>query len=186
LKDTGGVFDSMEISKSYKTPASYAVPNFGRIVTQIQSPVMLVIDTFEEAQFLGEDVVDVVWDLLANLQKTAHNLRIVIAGRSPVKKPVNELHLTELSKDESRELLEKELKKLNMSASDRTKIADEIINIVGLNPMSLRLALTIVEAQGIEKLKELKQKHSCSSKSKRKWCRQGCTAGSLLISMTRK
>ncbi|MEO5564873.1 MAG: ATP-binding protein, partial [Chitinophagaceae bacterium] len=151
-------FDSMEISKSYNPSASYAIPNFGIIVSAVKTPVLLVIDTFEEAQFLGEDVVHVVWKLLADLQKAAPNLRIVIAGRSQVKKSVIELHLTELSKDESRELLRKGLANLNMSDSNRDSIVDEIINIVGLNPMSLRLALTIVKDQGIDKLKKIETK----------------------------
>jgi len=151
-------FDSNEISKSYKSPATYAIPNFGRIISTVKTPVLMVIDTFEEAQFLGEEVVDVVWRLLADLQKAASNLRIVIAGRSQVKKPVIALHLTELSKDESRELIRNGFVNLNMSVSELDSITEEIIDMVGLNPMSLRLALTIVKDQGLDKLKKVETK----------------------------
>ena len=48
--------------------------------------------------------------------------------------------------------------KLNMKDQERDSIAEEIINMVGLNPMSLRLALTIVKDQGLDKLKKVETK----------------------------
>lgn len=154
-------YDSLEISKSYDS-SGFAVQNFGSIVSTIKTPVLLIIDTFEEAQFLGEDVVDVVWRLLAELQKVTPNLRTVVAGRSLVNQyPIKDLKLTELSKDEAHELLAKGLDSLNLYNTDKTRdnVVENIIKIAGLNPMSLRLALTIVREQGIEKLKTVETKN---------------------------
>ncbi len=152
-------YDLVEISKSHDS-SRYATETFGKIVSKIKTPVLLVIDTFEEAQFLGEDVVHVIWRLLAELQRVAPNLRTVVMGRTQVKEyPVRELMLTELSRDEGRELLGNELQNLDTDEKTRDIIIDEIINTAGLNPLSLQLALTIVKQQGIEKLKKIETKN---------------------------
>ena len=151
--------DFLEVSKSFDS-SEFALNTFGNIVSVIKTPVLLIIDTFEEAQFLGEDVVDVVWKLLADMQKVTPNLRIVVAGRSLVKQyPIKDLKLSELSKVEAFELLGKGLQNLSNTNKERENIIEDIINIAGLNPMSLRLALTIVREQGIEKLKAVETKN---------------------------
>lgn len=152
-------FDSHEFSKSYSA-SDFAVNNFGGIISGIKSPVLLVIDTFEEAQFLGGDIVDGIWGLFRKLQQQAPNLRIVVMGRTRVKEyPVRELVLTELSRSEGRELVASILSKMGVDPKSNDSLIDEVINVAGLNPMSLRLALSIVKEQGIDDLKKVETKN---------------------------
>lgn len=116
-------------------------------------PVLLVVDTFEEAQFLGPSVVDGVWGLLSALQAAIPNLRIVVAGRAPPGRvPHQLLALRELDDFGARALVRK-----RVGAGEKLTDQDveNIVTIVGRNPMSLRLAAEFVKEQGISRLQSI-------------------------------
>ncbi|MCS3795410.1 hypothetical protein [Niastella sp. OAS944] len=146
--------DQFESAKGGYVGGAMAL-EFGRVISRIKTPVLIVIDTFEEVQFLGKEVVNGVWSLLMNAQSAAPNLRIIVGGRVIVEnRPVQELPLKELDQEEAVELIGGELEKV-IEPSEVKAIAGDIINVAGLNPMSLRLALTIVQEQGIHNLKKV-------------------------------
>src|SRR5690606_12682932 len=93
-------YDLFEVSKSYHSSSlaegssSFAAKLFGEIVSSIKTPVLLIVDTFEEAQSLGTEVVEEVWRILVSMQQVAPNLRIVVAGRAIVEEfPIHKLML---------------------------------------------------------------------------------------------
>jgi energy-coupling factor transporter ATP-binding protein EcfA2 len=132
---------------------------FGQVLAQGsgQRPVLFVIDTFEEAQYLGFDVVQSLGRLLVELQKDAPMLRIVLVGRADWGTqtsiiPTTELRLGDLSKDEARDLLRRNI--AGIAAQD-PEIIDQMVDLVGRNPLSLKLASTVVSEQGVKDLKSV-------------------------------
>ena len=118
-------------------------------------PVLLVIDTFEEVQFLGPDAVRILWQMLSDLQVQAPMLRTVIAGRSSIKDEVNlitEVPLDDLSSTDAVVLL---LRELMPAVPPSESALEEIVSVVGTNPMSLKLAATIVKKQGLATIKKV-------------------------------
>ena len=64
-------------------------------------PILFVLDTFEEAQFLGDGVVSEIWSLLEALQRGLPRLRIVVSGRArPEDLPLELLELADLDEPE--------------------------------------------------------------------------------------
>ena len=155
-------FDELEVSKSYYAnnmgdgSNSFAAELFGDIVRSIGTPIILIVDTFEEAQFLGNEVVREVWNLLVSMQRVAPNLRIVVSGRALIKEfPVRELLLKDFSEVEALEFLTNAFKDDKNGSTGSKAIFKTILNLVGFNPMSLRLASAIVREQGIDKLQSV-------------------------------
>ena len=117
-------------------------------------PVLFVIDTFEEAQFRGFDIVLGLGRLLAELQKAAPMLRIVLAGRADLQDqtsalPTTVVSLGNLSKVEALELLRLNIKG---SVSQDLELLQQIVDLVGYNPLSLKLASAVINDQGIKDL----------------------------------
>ncbi|HJT75502.1 MAG TPA: hypothetical protein VJ720_15805, partial [Chitinophaga sp.] len=151
-------YDGFESSKSFYEGGSIAV-RFGQIISQVNTPVLLVIDTFEEAQFLGGEIVHGVWSLLVRLQEAAPNLRTIVGGRAMVQQfPVKPLELPELSREEVQELIAAVLKN-SFNESELRRVVDDIISVAGMNPMSLRMALIIVQEQGVDKLRKVETRN---------------------------
>ena len=152
--------DPHEVYKSH-SPQDRAMWGFidwaqARLVHETAQPLVLVVDTFEEVQFLGNSAVDGVWRLLDQLQSEIDTLRVVVAGRAlPRERGCKPLLLSELDSEGARALLrrriEMDVAHLGEPPSDRQ--LDEIMGVVGRSPMSLRLAAQIVAQQGIEKLR---------------------------------
>lgn len=157
LYDSGHL-ESLEYSKSYFGFEQY-VEVFGRIINDINKPVLLVVDTFEEVQYLGKEVTHIIWDLLSALQQAAPNVRTIVAGRVMIYDfPVIELRLSDLSPKEASQLLRDNFSKAIEDKRFLKKVIQDIIRTVGLNPLSLRLATKIVRDQGIENLKSIETK----------------------------
>jgi cellulose synthase operon protein C len=136
---------------------------FARILNEgsVGRPVLFVIDTFEEAQFLGSDVIHSIWELLGGLQRECPMLRVVIAGRTFAREqlwsfPAKVVALGDLDRGEARELVRHLVP--SIESRDEATI-NEIIDIVGRNPMSLKLACTLVRDQGVERLRNLETRH---------------------------
>ena len=147
--------EDFEYSKGYFDFSKF-VGNFGEIIKKVTRPVLLVVDTFEEAQYLGKEILHIIWNLLAALQQAAPNVRTIVAGRVMISDfPVLERKLSEFSQAEANQLLVNYLSILIKDKKQLKKIIQDIINTVGLNPLSLRLAAKIVQDQGITMLKSI-------------------------------
>ena len=115
--------------------------------TQDDAPLLLVLDTFEEAQALGEPYVRQVWEFLAELQRAVPRLRAVLAGRAPLEAsvdgaryPTRVLPLGDFDSEAALGYL------ANIGVDPDA--AQFIVNRVGGNPLSLKLAASVVTSQG--------------------------------------
>ncbi|WNG61685.1 AAA family ATPase [Archangium gephyra] len=104
--------------------------------------VLLVLDTFEEVQFRGIAQVETLTIFLLLLQESCPQLRTVLCGRVPTEHlQADALPLTELEPEASRELL------LLNGVEDREAI-DGLVNQLGGNPLTLKLAADVVKREG--------------------------------------
>jgi len=175
-----------EVGRQLESSASFQgwdfhVSEFGRLVTGAGvGRIIVSIDTFEEAQFLGDDVVEPALDFLFRLSELVGALRIVVSGRAlphaylqrvaspgaalllargdyeliaalPVER--RPLSLGDLADQDARALLQRSVG-ANGAASLTSAEADDVIGIVGRNPMSLRLAARILRDGGLARLRE--------------------------------
>jgi hypothetical protein len=126
-----------------------------------RQPLLVVIDTFEEAQFLGPVVVHGVWEMLQSLQRGIDSLRVIVAGRVlPRDVSCTPLVLSELDAYGAHALLRSRLDSGDTNGSHTDDdMLDTIIAIVGRSPMSLRFAAQIVESQGIGSLRAVETRN---------------------------
>jgi hypothetical protein len=143
--------------------------------------VIISIDTFEEVQFLGDDVVEPTIDFFFDMSQALGSLRLVISGRAlpryylqklceseglPFSRDMSDeaiiaslpidkrpLDLADLEVDDARELLTRAVRVANISPLTPEE-TDDIIGIVGRNPMSLRLAARVLRDGGLERLRQ--------------------------------
>jgi cellulose synthase operon protein C len=121
--------------------------DFGRMVTStvgLNKPLLLVLDTFERVQFRSQDQIDDLWEFLNALQKQVPQLRTVIGGRAPMdrlrKLPVDEVPVPEFDQPSA----EAYLKSHKISDPTMTR---SIIQQVGRNPLSLKLAVEVIAGE---------------------------------------
>ncbi|MCJ0874491.1 ATP-binding protein [Streptomyces sp. AP-93] len=111
-----------------------------------QPPLVLVIDSFEEAQYSGSPELGRMWGLWSALQKVHPRLRTVVAGRLLKHHPARlveplTIELTELGPEASVALL------VSCGVSDE-RLAEKLADRVGGNPLSLELAARAAEQEG--------------------------------------
>lgn len=150
--------DASEGSKTSLSRSQFA-ERFAEILTIAspeKGPVLFVIDTFEEVQFLGEEIVKGLWHFLDLLQEAAPQLRIVVAGR--VTTPQfggNERELREFDRPISYTYLNRKLSEHEISDPDGV-LAERIVSVVGGNPLCLNLAARLVAQAGPDELRKIR------------------------------
>ncbi|MBT2468394.1 ATP-binding protein [Streptomyces sp. ISL-66] len=120
-----------------------------------QPPLVLVIDSFEEAQYSGSPELGRMWGLWSALQKVHPRLRTVVAGRLLKQHPARlveplTIELNDLDPEASVALL------VSCGVADE-RLAEKLADRVGGNPLSLKLAARAAEQEGhrVESLNEL-------------------------------
>lgn len=120
-----------------------------------QPPLVLVIDSFEEAQYSGSPELGRMWGLWSALQKVHPRLRTVVAGRLLKQHPARvveplTIELNDLGPEASVALL------VSCGVTDE-RLAEKLADRVGGNPLSLKLAARAAEQEGdrTESLNEL-------------------------------
>ncbi|WP_030275128.1 hypothetical protein [Streptomyces sp. NRRL B-24484] len=118
---------------------------FARLLTLAlpAGPVLLAIDTFETAQYQGPEVLAELWRMFDLLAGANPAVRIVLSGRAPAGLPARERRLPDFDRDAARAYLGA----LLGPAADPAGF-DAVIDLVGGNPLSLRLAADLVRADG--------------------------------------
>jgi hypothetical protein len=110
-------------------------------------PLLLVFDSFEEAQYAYPRGVDRLWNLIAELQLEYDTLRVVVSGRALVdiapinKRTVQTLEIGDLDLDAALAFLRKQ------HVTDQA-LATALVKQVHGNPLSLKLAAEVVQAEG--------------------------------------
>ncbi|MFI9742130.1 trypsin-like peptidase domain-containing protein [Streptomyces sp. NPDC052494] len=109
-------------------------------------PLLIVMDSFEEAQYRGSPVIARMWAIWTALRAAYSRLRFVVAGRAPVDHPGRVLtprtmELTELDQQASVALL------MSSGVGDET-VAESLVDRIGGHPLSLKLAARTAVALG--------------------------------------
>ncbi len=105
---------------------------------QGDAPLVLVVDSFEEAQYRGSPVLGRMWAIGIALQNVYPRLRFVVSGRAPVAHPSRtiasaEIDLRELDEQAAVDLL------TSNGVTDK-EVARALADRVGGHPLSLKLA----------------------------------------------
>lgn len=183
------VTNAITRQESGRQSESYASYDDQKILEQLHSllpygPSFIIIDTFEEAQYMGPRVVLSLVDLVFALSQVGH-LRVIIAGRALPKEyierafpglpseilasvgtwadedpliqsiplPGRPINLGVLDEGPARDLLQNSIRLAGLAPLSESD-ADEVIGIVGRNPMCLNLAARLIRDQGVDKLRQ--------------------------------
>ncbi|MFD3998425.1 trypsin-like peptidase domain-containing protein [Streptomyces sp. NPDC058583] len=111
-------------------------------------PLVVVIDSFEEAQYRGSPVLGRMWAIWTALRAAYSRLRFIVSGRAPIDHPARVLtprtmELTELDHQASVDLL------MSSGVVDET-LAEDLADRIGGHPLSLRLAARTAVSAGDE------------------------------------
>jgi len=121
-----------------------AISLFADLVRRLgigDGPILFVLDTFEEVQYRGIDIVEGVLGFFRKLQEAIPGVRVVVAGRAAVSSKrvlVDNRPLGPLKPDDA-------AKYLNGRGIDDPQVARRVADQVGGSPLSLRLVLEVID-----------------------------------------
>jgi hypothetical protein len=144
------VAEGLKSTRDLDWDVERAAEEIGRHVPS-RAPLVLVLDTFEEVQFFGSDVVHGYLRVLDRLQSGLPRLRLVISGRAPVDQRVlrtTDIHLSGLDPDSGAAFLRQYLSKHSKGRVQDTsslykageRLALSISRLAGGSPLALALA----------------------------------------------
>ena len=154
-------FTYVQKSVSLEAPVSFegasivdAVVEFSAAVHQIihGRPFLLVLDTFEEVQYRNREFIGDLWELLEHLSGNIPSLRTILAGRVPIEKfETSALPLGELDREAA-------IAYLAYNKITDAEIANIIVDHLGGNPLSLKLAAQVIQREGIERIRKMNRR----------------------------
>ncbi|MEU0398834.1 trypsin-like peptidase domain-containing protein [Streptomyces sp. NPDC006197] len=111
-------------------------------------PLVVVVDSFEEAQYRGSPVIARMWAVWTALRAAYSRLRFIVSGRAPIDHPARVLtprtmELTELDHEASVDLL------MSSGVTDEP-LAEDLADRIGGHPLSLKLAARTAVALGAD------------------------------------
>ena len=122
--------------------------NFGSLLQQLQpavnQAVLLVLDTFEEVEYRDKESLSGFWTMLQEIFQVYPLFSVIIAGRTSVKDMwennvyVEEIHLEHLKQADSIQLL--------VNLGIEPAMAESVVQHIGGNPLSLRLAANLISS----------------------------------------
>ena len=113
-------------------------------------PVVLVLDTLEEVQYVDGAKLEALWPALAQIQLAIPRIRMVLAGRSEIEgRPIKPLALTGLDPEAAEAYL------LAHGFTD-VKLAREVAGRLQGSPLSLKLAAELASHEGAFSASELR------------------------------
>ncbi|MEU6165998.1 AAA family ATPase [Streptomyces tanashiensis] len=115
-------------------------------------PLLLVLDTLEQAQRHGTGVVDRLWFFLEALQRICPVTRVVFAGRAPVHRTTCEIPLVGLEPHLALDFLRMRLAQPGITPDDAYLVS--VTRKVGASPLSLKLAAELIRREGKEGLRD--------------------------------
>jgi hypothetical protein len=103
-------------------------------------PFILVLDTFEEAQYRSHAYVRELWQFLGEFQKAVPRMRTLLAGRAPLEKyPVDNYPLGDFDEEAALGFLQ--------HLDVRTDAARRLYVQLGGNPLTLKLAAEVARLE---------------------------------------
>lgn len=130
--------------------------NFLNQAVFLKNRVVLIVDTFEEAQVFGETIASDILILMKALSSSS--VKAVVAGRGLLNEHIRRrvglslspIPITNLDPSSAYHFFRHLMKEFGVSLPD--EVINEIVSIVGRNPLSLRLASRIAGLQGSSQL----------------------------------
>ena len=119
----------------------------GARLDEDEPPLLLVLDSFEQAQYRSSPHLRRLWNLFDAFQRAYSRVRIVISGRAPVKEiagrklQLEQLRLEELDRDAAEGLLRAE-------GVEDARLLKLLADRFGGNPLSLKLAAGNARREG--------------------------------------
>ncbi|MFB7371483.1 trypsin-like peptidase domain-containing protein [Streptomyces sp. NPDC056222] len=101
-------------------------------------PLVIALDSFEEAQYRGSPVVGRMWAIWTALRATYPRLRYIVSGRAPIDHPARVLTLRTMELGELDQQAAVDL--LMASGVEDESVARDLADRVGGHPLSLKLA----------------------------------------------
>jgi hypothetical protein len=153
----GGRDGATALAPTVRTSIIHEFADLFSLIQTGETPLLLVLDTFEEVQRRNRAFVETLWGFLEELQANVPWLRTVIVGRAPIiGYRTRELRLEELDAEAAEAFF--------LHALGRTDpaLAATIVRQVGRNPLSLKLAVEVArreDARGGEGIRDLKTRH---------------------------
>lgn len=142
--------DAEEFTKSYSLQES-VVMDFARQVDTMlggpeePTPLLWVLDTFEEPQRMGESTVGPLWELMDTLQRRLPRLRLVVCGRvAPPSFPWDLVPLDEFDQPSALAYLRQRLGQIGAAERADEATLTRVIAMVGRSPLVLRLAARLI------------------------------------------
>ncbi len=111
-----------------------------------QRPFLIVLDSFEEAQYRASPILDRLWALLGALSSTYPDTRVVVAGRAPVGHP--EVDVADIPTIELGELDRGAALQFLTTRGVAQPVASALVDRVGGSPLSLHLAAAAAHRTG--------------------------------------
>jgi endonuclease G len=159
------------LPRSPQDEVDWAIVRFGEIIKRYragnrsQAVFAFCVDTFEEAQFLGEPVANPVLNLLAQLVAATAS-RVIVCGRSappgsflympPQAKTDPKLGvrlkfepLADLAAEDALTLLERFIRQERPDARIEADNLRRVVQVVGGNPLTLQLAAHLINAKDL-------------------------------------
>jgi cellulose synthase operon protein C len=155
IAESLGRVEDMRQLESAGTPDDWLLEQFRDLLADVPGDVtsIVVVDTFEEAQFLGPDVIWPLVEFLHRLPRAAPMVRVVVSGRTlPEPPPAEPVDLGVLDFDSARELLATSIELAGLPKLTPQEL-DDVIGVVTSNPMCLKLAVRLLRDEGVEKLR---------------------------------
>jgi tetratricopeptide (TPR) repeat protein/ABC-type transporter Mla maintaining outer membrane lipid asymmetry ATPase subunit MlaF len=139
-----GLYESHASARDEESSATYELGTILGRAVRTSPPFVVVVDSFEGAQYLASPVLDRMWSMWSALREAYPLTRVIVAGRAPVGHP-------NIPADEVATV---EIGELDLTAAvhflgDRgvgLALAEAITTRIGGNPLSLRLAARVAGA----------------------------------------
>lgn len=120
------------------------------------TPLLWVLDTFEEPQRRGVSVVGSLWELMNQLQKYLPRLRLVVSGRVvPAQFQWKTINLLDFDAESARAFLLQRMRAITHNVTPQAKVLDRIVSAVGRTPLALSMAVRVIANEGPQALKSL-------------------------------
>ncbi|MCB5164111.1 AAA family ATPase [Streptomyces bambusae] len=105
-------------------------------------PLVIALDSFEEAQYRGSPMLGRMWAFWAALQKAHPRLRLIVSGRAPIENPARRAELRTLALGDLDP--QSAVALLVSSGVGDVATAEKLAERVGGHPLSLKLAAEAV------------------------------------------
>lgn len=142
--------DKAEVSKADGLQTD-VLADFARQVDEMlggadnPTPLLWVLDTFEEAQRLGHSIAMSLWHFMNDLQQRLPRLRLVVCGRVlPPDLAWEPVPLDEFDEPSARAYLRQRLAEIDAADKGDDATLGRLIGIIGRTPLALRLGARLL------------------------------------------